>query len=663
MSFARILLLTLVIPLVVKAQSELTPQDYEGLSRRFVSTIKETQVDTQMLSVPTVQSCVERNRIEESDLADSTPYPTGPNGLQETKAEKKRREARECFLQAMSGASDADLQNLANQLQLDQFGLVKGKSAQELTNFFATRIQNAIYGAGSAGEDRRLRDRTIVDHNVYLTLYESRVSKNFLLELSRYCAYELLPLASGSPVDASSPLFFSTWQSLLGNSSTNGLCRVSRPSGELVSNCLLANVTDAQTYTPPASPAGSSTGVTNDAYSAFSSVLQTSGVPVPELSGTLQQIFSACLRLVPLACEMKVYCDARKADRIPEVATALNPSWAARFPSFVLNGNAKPCPAPSSSDVKFGEKSCALQQKIRAYRVNIAAMNKIKNENGTIDADREPDKLGRFDLKNPQEVYTKENAAADRSVEAVTTVTSSEISGTIDEINNKYAEKYDEEGCAQRPEDKKCEAFFYSNEEATRFANQGLLYDAATEREKASIKKLSGDELKTYLTEKGHTDLKARLESGASETDIVKLAQDRFSAERDASYGQMADAFKDKQLIGRPATGTDSVDEVATTSVKKFQDSNKQISQLLLFNNVVTSFITTEDERGQQSSNTGVLRRELQSDNIDPTALEFFQNLAGPASSGSEEGGNQTITVDRSFIDRILSGADEAAPR
>lgn len=660
MFFARILLFTLVVPLVVKAQSELTPQDYEGLSRRFVSTIKETQVDTQMLSVPSVQSCVERNRIEESDLQDPQKYRTGPGNTEETKAEKKRREARECFLQAMSGASDADLQNLANQLQLDQFGLVKGKSTQELTNFFTTRIQSAIYGAGSAGEDRRLRDRTIVDHNVYLTLYESRVSKNFLLEVSRYCSQDLLPVNSaGVAFGSNDPAYYIEWKSLL--SSPNGDCKLSSTPTELAKKCLSNRVSDAKPpRQPPVStstPAASAAATTApDPYLSFSQVLQdpSVGTIAPD---DLRDIFIACLKIIPQVCELKVYCDSWPKDSTGNRIMPVPQDLAARYPQF--QDPSISCP----TDVKFGEKSCALQQKIRGYRVNIAALAKIKSENGTIDADRESDKLGRFDLKNPQEVYTNESAAADRSVEAVTTVTSSEISGTIDEINNKYAEKYDEEGCAQRPEDKKCEAFFYSNEEATRFANQGLLYDAATEREKASIKKLSGDELKTYLTEKGYTDLKARLESGASETDIVKLAQDRFSAERDASYGQMADAFKDKQLIGRPATGTDSVDEVATTSVKKFQDANKQISQLLLFNNVVTSFITTEDERGQQSSNTGVLRRELQSDNIDPTALEFFQNLAGPASSGSEEGGNQTITVDRSFLDRILSGADEAAPR
>lgn len=655
MSFARILLFTLVVPLVVKAQSELTPQDYEGLSRRFVSTIKETQVDTQMLSVPSVQSCVERNRIEESDLTTDVPGSSPPEKV----AVKKRREARACFLQEMSGASDADLQNLANQLQLDQFGLVKGKSTQELTNFFATRIQSAIYGAGSAGEDRRLRDRTIVDHNVYLTLYESRVSKNFLLEVSRYCSQDLLPVSAGVAFGSNDPAYYVEWKSLL--SSPNGDCKVSSTPTELAKRCLGNRVSDAKPpRQPPAStstPAASSPATTApDPYLSFSQVLQDPSVGTIA-ADDLRDIFIACLKIIPQACELKVYCDSLPKDSTGNRIMRAPQDLAARYPQF--QDPSFSCPA----DVKFGEKSCALQQKIRAYRVNIAAMSRIKNENGTIDADREKDKLGRFDLKNPQEVYTNDSAAADRSVEAVTTVTSSEVSGTIDEINNKYAEKYDEEGCAQRPEDKKCEAFFYSNEEATRFANQGLLYDAATEREKASIKKLSGDELKTYLTEKGYTDLKARLESGASETDIVKLAQERFSTERDASYGQMADAFKDKQLIGKPATGPGSVDEVATTAVKKFQDANKQISQLLLFNNVVTSFLETTDERGQQSSNTGVLRRELQSDNIDPTALEFFQNLAGPASSGSEEGGNQTITVDRSLIDRILSGADEVAPR
>lgn len=609
-------------------QNNLSAQDYERLGQRFVSTIKETQVDQQMLSVGPIQKCLDDNRITETDI-------TQNSGAEAT---RKRQAAATCLQTQFQNVSDGDLEQLSTQLDLQNFGLVQGKSRKVLTDFFTERIQSALYGTGATGEQLRMRDNTIVDHKVFNDIYESKLSKNFLLELSRYCYQDLLPVSSGSAATANSPSYYSSWQSIISTRS----CDFQKSLSDLSQSCFPSKVTDE-------SPALVSSSTT-DIYKAFADALPSSG----SQGDLLQRMFNTCTSLVPKLCTTYTYCSELNRTGANQAEVR------ARYPEFNAPNQVYVCPQGS----KLGEKSCTMQAKIKSYRDNLLVLNKTKEDYEDLNTD--PRKAYRLNREtNP--VYDPGGVSADRSIESITTLTSSDLNKVNTEMVEQYNEEFTRENCEQNPENKQCEKFFYSNEEAVKFANQELTYLAATEKEKAEIRKLRGDnkKLKEYLENKGYKDILEKLNGpNANENDIIALVQERFSAERSASFSSMEEAFKKKQLI------TETTDQGKIDKAKgvkdSFQSEGERFNQLLLFNNVVTSFLevgTGDNAR----SNSAIFEREFDSirdgGTSDATALEFFSNLgSGPSGNGSNDGPNENVVIDLNYIDQVLGAPDSETP-
>lgn len=628
-------------------QNTLSAQDYERLGQRFVSTIKETQVDQQMLSVGPIQKCLDDNRITEEDIKDTATYPSSDNPpVNRTKTEQKRHDAQKCLSDKFAQISDGDLQQLSTQLDLENFGLVQGKSRQQLTDFFTERLQSALYGTGATGEQNKLRDTTLVDHKVFSDIYESKLSKNFLLELSRYCYQDLLPKnTTGNAVSVNSASYYTQWQSILDGRK----CYYKNARSALAKDCFPTLITDSTGEIISSN--------TTDIYKAFADALPNANSPQELLKG----MFNTCTGLIPHICTAYTYCtELAQAGTDQTKKSQVN----SRYPEFSsLN-------PPFACSSKLGEKSCTMQAKIKAYRTNLAALKQTSEAYKTSVASgglQESDQYGygRQVVANPR--YEAGSVSADRSVESMTTLTSTDLKQINTQMVEQYNEEFTRENCEQNPENKQCEKFFYSDDEVVKFQNQGLTYIAATEKEKAEIGKLRGDnkKLREYLEGKGYKDLLEKLNSPTvDENQIIALIQERFSAERSASYNSMANAFEKKQLIEK-TTDEDKRDK-AKTIKETFQSEGERFNQLLLFNNVVTSFLEVGSGENARS-NSAIFEKEFESiedgATSDSNALEFFSNLGSGPSGGNSSGPNENVVVDLNYIDQVLGApaAPEAA--
>ncbi len=580
----------------VSAEVTLSGAQLQQLSQRFVSTIRETQVDRQLTSEPRVQACLDQHRITA--------------GMSDTQIREKREAAQVCFRGVFANTSEADLQRLSEQMRLESSGLVSGRSRQAIMDYFSNRLENALYGqAGANGQEAKLRDQNIVDHKVFEDLYRSQLGKNILLEISRFCLEKASAKLNDSFPDPGTANHMSGWQFFITNTKTNaGFCDPKN------SKECLEWLTDTKAITPQ-----------DDPYQAVQDALM--GVEPQNQQAFLTDFFSNCALMVNPMCEAKAYCEAPAADRDR------------LYPHF--RGFSERC---TENGKKYGAEACITQAKLRAMRVNLTALEETKTayremQAGPAGLNREPIGSGR--------VYTGSQGS---TIDELTSLTTTEAKRAQDSAGIE-AEAFESANCIEMPENAACRDFFYTQQEGTALANVGLRDMAATELERRRIEALRGEDLEKYLRDKGYADLLQQLQNGTPATDIVELAKNRYTAEREAAFSAMEDAFKERQI----GAGENTAAQAAQKVQQQLQERNNAFNRLVLFNNVVSSYLKLND--GTQ--NTATLTREVESmrsGEAPETALQFFSNLSDASGGGNRSG--ESVTVDFDTLDKLLGGQE-----
>jgi len=237
-------------------------------------------------------------------------------------------------------------------------------------------------------------------------------------------------------------------------------------------------------------------------------------------------------------------------------------------------------------------------------------------------------------------------SSGEESLDDMTSLTSKEIDQI--ELSNNLSEE-----CERDPSKENCEDFAYGADEAVRFANTAASYAATTQIEVKKLRNIENDKNKliAFLKSKGYLDLVSKVEQGSvSTSDIVNEAAQRYETQREATFGELSKAFERKQLVGSEPARLEKVRTIKADLANKKED----FKQLMLFNNVVTSFLDVQkrDQSGEYVSagtNVKALQRELTRD-----TTGALQGLSGLASGTSQLSNNDSPIVDQSFIQSVL---------
>ena len=63
---------------------------------------------------------------------------------------------------------EGKIKDLSSQLGLEAFGVVKGKGSSEVIDYFAKRLENALYGVNASNEPYKLKGQKMVDQKVFM---------------------------------------------------------------------------------------------------------------------------------------------------------------------------------------------------------------------------------------------------------------------------------------------------------------------------------------------------------------------------------------------------------------------------------------------------------------------------------------------------------------
>lgn len=604
--------LLILLSLPAGAQGAPTDVNYETLSQRFVTSVKEAQVDSQFLGMAEVQQCASET-IDVSNQASI-------KAAQEKSAQ--------CMRDLFKTVPEGRLTELSNKLQLDAYGVVKGKSNTELVNYLASRMEKALYGKDASGNVKKLGDQKLVDQKVFVDIYETQIGKNILLEISNYC-YARLAVGSATGAARMTAIAGINMSTVATTISAGGITDDKE---------LIRGVTDEDT------------NIYDKVKDDLESITNPSGTPNPRGPKALGDMFIVCATIIPKMCEAYENC----------LCKFKNPNGT----GCTTDVNAPTCnslPAGGKEPVN-GRHACHVAARLKGYRTNLFAVAETKKRFDAI-----KDDSGKFttDANKANEVYDRSQADQDESFDSLTSFTTSEAElATKSQDMATAAGEIDAEECARNPENPECAKFYYNGSEVQRFAQSSAGYTAATIVESERINKLTTDKAKLveYLKSRAYFDIAEKLENSTmNEEAAVAAARARFETERDATFKEMTQAFERKQF----ATDLDPNDPAekerrAGEVQKEYQNKGKEFQQLILFNNVVSSYldlkrINAEGVREDAGLNLRALTRETErAASVDGAqeSIEYFTGLSSGESSKIEN--SDTPIVDIGFLDQIL---------
>lgn len=200
----------------VKSQPEiLSDKEIQG---KMVAVVQDVKIENMLSRTSEFTEC--RNKFK-----------FDPN-IKGKEKETRIKDAQECFNKKIT-ANPGKLQQFAEDLNLQTYGLVRSKNMQDISKYLGDKMYKSLTGVDQETANReeylkamQFKNRTQVDQKVFVDMYMTQLSKSALYEVSRYCFEDLrkdnVPKTitnwqdhwnhefSGNVNDLGEPKFFST---------------------------------------------------------------------------------------------------------------------------------------------------------------------------------------------------------------------------------------------------------------------------------------------------------------------------------------------------------------------------------------------------------------------------------------------------------------------
>jgi len=186
----------LVLTILVISNSVLGNEITENdITKQHLSVIKDTEVELMLDKTPEFADCRSEYKFDAKD--------------DKTKKEEKLKKATDCFEKKLTNKDADTLKKMAENLNLETYGLIKSKTSQDITSYLSKKMTKALTGKDPDEKDPRKileslkwKNQKIVDQKVFIDLYKNQLVKSSLFEVSRYC-YEDLEIDGESKANKS----------------------------------------------------------------------------------------------------------------------------------------------------------------------------------------------------------------------------------------------------------------------------------------------------------------------------------------------------------------------------------------------------------------------------------------------------------------------------
>lgn len=589
------------------------------LSNKFIATIQESKIEDQLTKSTEFKSCAAKSKLE-----------VGKSGKGKEN-ETAIAEIEKCFTDKINGQSPQQLEKLSDKMGLQSYGLVQSKAAKDITEYLSKKISKALTGVDSDEknlktmiENSKFKNQNVVDQSLFFKLYQTQLGKNVLLEISRFCYKDL----GNSTAPANPKSFKEYWQDGAPFTYINSIRADQLKDSE---KSIQGHVVKGSKDPDKIDTNGKVFVSDEDTTDKFTVKVDTSADNKDQLSAiadnftSLDQKFSEdfftfCSRLIKPMCN--IYRD--------NVAM--------------------------SDSSKLGAKACLTQSRLEQYR---KALTKTAEYIKKIEED--PQSGVTFNIAN-MKVY---DGKGDNSIDAITSVSSSDIMNSQSKDYKAKLENFDSSKCDASPELADCEVLIDQKQSEFEIDNVNLkmtVKNAAEIERLLALKKVNETDFKKYLEENGYADVLDAYNNNKSDDELKKLIGYKFNARKEAYLNELKNKVGSQQAADDDTKKASKADAV----VKDLKQKPAEIAQLVMFNNIISSSFELKNAKGDSlGRNTSGLDREMKDAKTTGLNTAYFDGIKGAGSTtGSQtNSSNQNNSITGlQFLDSILGFEDTAEP-
>lgn len=558
------------------------------LEKKFVSIIKENEIVKLIEKTKDFNDCRKDNEFVKADTPEMR-Y-------------KKAKTAQECFQNKFKDKSTKEIQKLSENLGLESYQLVKSKNIKDITEYLGQRMYTALTGISEKDQKNKIKlanmkfkDKKVIDQREFFKLYSYQLTKNALLEVSRFCFQNLTNTTKDDKGEnPSTHTFHDHWKLFF-----NGTRNQENPSQVKTSKGEDITVSDDKTHhwgdlSESAEP--------NQAYEKIFSGM---GNIDPQ---KLSHFWEFCTG------HMKQMCDDYKPD----------------------SGSSR------------GANSCLAINRLRNIRNAISDTEKTeeymnKEMVSGVSVGLDNGENARFFKVDKETTY-----------DSLTNVSSMELLEKPDRKLNELIANCKEDASALDCDKFIAEKGTQSAELLHKIDQEMMLKQEAEIARIIQIKTDNKIPLDEYFRENGYFELADKGENVTKE-EIREFLSRNYQAQRTAVTNRLKETVGSRQISDEQED--DSRSMAIKTAVSDTEQERARLAQVILFNNIITSNLSLINTKNEEvSKNVGAWKKEsesLISNNIDQ---ELFQNIQGVIDTSGGAAKNNSIKGTE-FIDLIIGKA------
>ncbi|MBA2404610.1 MAG: hypothetical protein H0V66_07555 [Bdellovibrionales bacterium] len=593
-----------------------------GIKSKFLTVVKDAEVEGLLGKTAQFQTCKDKNKFDPK--ADATAR------------SKSLDAATKCFASELSKNKDPEaLKKLAENLNLQDYGLIKSKNVSEITSYLSKKMRKALTGIDPDDKNasKKWEDQKIVDQKVFVDLYTNQLMKSALFEVSRYC-FENLEIVNE---DKTGKDFVDYWK----------VKKIDWDNPITSYQTLPSYLSDTGATSFELVKTGTDVTKKENVYGDIKNGISKIAIDPKEFG----QFFTYCQSAIKYLCEA-----FRKDSKI--VASLANKVTLGTTPAATggASGGAAPGTSTLTPVMTRGANACITMDKLQGIRTTMANTAKVAAQ---FDEMEDKNSFAIQMIKNPK-IYQRGKGDGEESLDELTSYSSADMlqDGGDDKLSDL------ETKCAQGGGGQECEQFLVENDSLEKaIHNVESDMNLKREIEMARVEELKNkpDDLKKYLTDNGMFELLAKLDDKTLDANqIADEIKKIYDARKVAEIENLKLKVGKRQVTEAEASDLESSGEKNKQIVKNIKETKEErarLAQVVMFNNIITSqleLFTDKDAKNSIGKNVNAWKKEMKgledSNSYDSTLFSGVQDVADKEGSKLED----TSVVSGGIIDSIL---------
>ncbi len=602
-----ILSLTFLCLLPCLAFAEFKEVSDSEIKNNFLSLVKDNEVEARLNETSEFTSCRDKNKFDPKNTDDS-----------------KLAEATKCFESSLSKKSSEELKKLADNLQLESYGLIKSKNTKDITSYLSGKLTKALTGRDPNEKDPqkikeqlKFKNQTFVDHKVFVELYVNQLGKSALQEVSRFC-FENLRNKSNTTSDN----FYDHWN---GN-------KYSLPKPEDIQN-----LSDNGEPRFEVVSSGSNIDMTKK-EDVFNEMIK--GITKSDIDKNfMEDFFGICQSAIrPLCNKFKNSTDVN-SDKSITVPTVSN-----------------------STKMNDGANACLTMSRLQSIRLAISKTKTIIESMEKLSAEDQKTAINIM-LDDPVKLYQQGEGKGEKTLDELTNMASTDL---LENQDQGYQAELDK--CIQDGSNTNCDESLGKKEDLDKtLFNIEMDANLKREIEKERVRKLSKEtdkkKLREYLEENGYLQLLKDDPDLKNEALIVQAIEQNFNAKKVATIEALRNKMGKRQASD--SISADDKKNLAQDVALETKEERARLAQVVLFNNIITSHLTlykknNSGEREKVARNVNAWKKEQEALNSNNNFnQEYFSGISDMVKAEDTSQLKNTSIIDVGIIDIILGKEDK----